>query len=95
MKITLHRIVRRAKLAVVGICTIIKTLTPVTSTVEKTILVEISAVHDRFILDFIQPISDPLILNAFLKELEENGIAYELQGTAELTLPNIRLPWSM
>ncbi len=57
-------------------------------------LVEISAVNGRFVLDIIQPFSNPLFVNAFLKELEDNGITYDLQDVQELKLPNIKLPWS-
>lgn len=57
--------------------------------------VEIAAVNGRFTLDFIQPFSSPLIVNAFSKELEENGITYDLQDVALLDVPNIQLPWSM
>ena len=60
----------------------------------NTICVEISAVNGRFVLDVIQPFSTPIYVNAFLKELEENGITYDLQDVHELDLPNIRLPWS-
>ncbi|MBQ7486371.1 MAG: hypothetical protein IJT77_02635 [Clostridia bacterium] len=57
-------------------------------------LVEIAAVNGRFTLDFIQPFSNPLLVNAFLKELEDNGITYDLQDVSELELPNILLSWS-
>lgn len=57
-------------------------------------LIEIAAVNGRFTLDFIQPFSSPLIVNAFLKELEDNGITYDLQDIAALDVPNIQLPWS-
>ena len=50
--------------------------------------------NGRFTLDFIQPFSSPLIVNAFLKELDENGITYDLQDVEKLDVPNIRLPWS-
>jgi hypothetical protein len=33
-------------------------------------------------------------VNAFLKELEENEIVYDLQDVNELELPNIDLPWT-
>lgn len=56
--------------------------------------VEIAAVNGRFTLDFIQPFSSPLIVNAFSKELEDNGITYDLQDVAVLDVPNIQLPWS-
>ena len=56
--------------------------------------IEIAAVNGRFTLDFIQPFSSPLIVNAFLKELDENGITYDLQDVEKLDVPNIRLPWS-
>lgn len=56
--------------------------------------VEISAVNGRFTLDFLQAFSSPVFVNAFLKELDENGIVYDLQDVNELELPNIRLPWT-
>ena len=52
-----------------------------------TILIEISAVNGRFTMDFMQPFSDPLVLNAFLRELDENGITYDLQDVERLELP--------
>ena len=56
--------------------------------------IEIAAVNGRFTLDFIQPFSSPIFVEAFLKELEDNGITYDLQDVAALDVPNIRLPWS-
>ena len=56
--------------------------------------IEIAAVNGRFTLDFIQPFSSSLIVNAFLKELDDNGITYDLQDVSVLDVPNIRLPWS-
>jgi len=56
--------------------------------------VEISAVNGRFTLDFLQTFSNPIFVNAFLKELEENGIVYDLQDVNELELANIKLPWT-
>ena len=56
--------------------------------------IEIAAVNGRFTLDFIQPFSSPLIVNAFSKELEDNGITYDLQDVTILDVPNIQLPWS-
>ena len=47
-----------------------------------------------FTSEAIQPFSDPFLVNAFLKELEDNGITYDLQDVQELKLPNIKLPWS-
>lgn len=66
-----------------------------TSPLGNDLLVEISAVNGRFTLDFLQPFSNPLFVNAFLKELDENGIVYDLQDVNELELPNIQLPWTM
>ena len=57
-------------------------------------LIEIAAVNGRFTLDFIQPFSSPILVNAFSKELEDNGITYDLQDIAVLDVPNIQLPWS-
>lgn len=59
-----------------------------------TILIEIAAVNGRFTLDIIQPFSSPIYVEAFLKELEDNGITYDLQDVMKLELPNIKLPWS-
>ncbi|MBQ6153875.1 MAG: hypothetical protein IJJ15_09025 [Ruminococcus sp.] len=66
-----------------------------TSPMGNNLLVEISAVNGRFTLDFLQSFSSPVIVNAFLKELDENGIIYDLQDVNELELPNIKLPWTM
>lgn len=54
-------------------------------------LVEISAVNGKFTFDFLQPFSDPFIVNAFLRELDENGITYDLQDVAPLQLPEVTL----
>ena len=66
-----------------------------TSSSSDMILLEISAVNGRFTLDFIQAFSNPLFVNAFLLELNENGITYDLLDVEPLELPNIRLPWSI
>lgn len=66
-----------------------------TSSSSDMILIEISAVNGRFTLDFIQAFSNPLFVNAFLRELDENGITYDLLDVEPLVLPNIRLPWSI
>ena len=65
-----------------------------TSSASNGLLVEIAAVNGRFTLDFIQKFSSPIIVNAFLKELEDNGIEYDLQDVQVLELPNIKLPWT-
>lgn len=65
-----------------------------TSQTHNGILVEISAVNGRFTLDFTQAFSSPVYVNTFLKELDENGITYDLQDVSPLELPNIKLPWS-
>ncbi len=65
-----------------------------TSSAADGLTVEISAVNGRFTLDFLQTFSSPVFVNAFLKELEENGIVYDLQDVNELELPNIKLPWT-
>ena len=59
----------------------------------ENILIEISAINGRFILDFSQNFSSPVYWRAFLDQLEENGIAYEAQPAKPLTLPEICLPW--
>ena len=65
-----------------------------TSSASNGLLVEIAAVNGRFTIDFIQHFSSPIVVNAFLKELDDNGIVYDLQDVQELDLPNIRLPWA-
>ena len=65
-----------------------------TSPAANGLTVEISAVNGRFTLDFLQTFSSPVYVNAFLKELEENEIVYDLQDVNELELPNINLPWT-
>ena len=37
--------------------------------------------------------ADPLCVNAFLKELVENGITYDLQDVMKLEVPDVELPW--
>ncbi|MBR1659316.1 MAG: hypothetical protein IJ705_03260 [Oscillospiraceae bacterium] len=65
-----------------------------TSSPANGMAVEISAVNGRFTLDFLQDFSSPVYVNAFLKELEENHIVYDLQDVNALELPNILLPWT-
>lgn len=66
-------------------------------TQEENVLMGVASlkgVNGRFTLDFLQTFSSPVFVNAFLKELEENGIVYDLQDVNELELPNIKLPWT-
>lgn len=65
-----------------------------TSSAANGLLIEISAVNGRFTLDFLQTFSNPIFVNAFLKELEKNDIVYDLQDVNEVELPNIKLPWT-
>ena len=65
-----------------------------TTPASNSLLVEISAVNGRFTLEFLQRFSSPVYVNAFLEELEENGIVYDLQDVNDLDLPNIKLPWA-
>ena len=65
-----------------------------TSSAADGLTVEISAVNGRFTLDFLQTFYSPVFVDAFLMELEENGIVYDLQDVNELELPNIKLPWT-
>ncbi|MBQ7267432.1 MAG: hypothetical protein IJR11_03585 [Synergistaceae bacterium] len=57
------------------------------------ILIEISVANGMFNLDFVQPFTSPIYVNAFLRELDENGIDYDLKDVNELELPNIKVPW--
>ena len=65
-----------------------------TSSTGTSMLREVSAVGGRFTIDFLQPFSSPIYVDAFLAELEANGIKYDLQDVQKLDLPNVRLPWS-
>ena len=65
-----------------------------TSPTAKGLCIEISAVNGRFTFDFLQSFTSPVFVNAFLKELEDNGITYDLQDVNEMDLPNIRLDWA-
>ena len=65
-----------------------------TATGTSELIIEVSAVNGRFTLDFLQSFSSPVYVNAFLEELEENGIVYDLQDVQALDIPNIRLPWT-
>ena len=57
------------------------------------ITLQISAVNGKFTLDFMQKFSSPVYLKAFLQELADNGIAYELQDKQIRSLPAVRAPW--
>lgn len=59
------------------------------------ILIEISAVNGRFTFDIAQHFSSPVYVNAFLKELEDNGINYDFQSVNKLELPKVKLSWNM
>lgn len=72
----------------------IRDFRPWTSPTGAPLLIEISAVGGRFTLDVIQKFSNPIFVNAFLEELEENDIVYDLQDVSRLELPNVRLPWA-
>ena len=65
-----------------------------TSSASSGLIIEISAVNGRFTLDFLQTFSDPIFVNAFLQELDANGIVYDLQDVQPLELANIKLPWT-
>ena len=67
---------------------------PWTTPVGEDMLVVISAVNGRFLIDFMQNFSSPLYVDAFVKQLEENDIRYERQKPAPMEYPTIRLPWS-
>jgi len=57
------------------------------------ITIQISAVNGRFTLDFMQKFQRPVYLKAFLQELANNDIVYELQDKQIRSLPAIRVPW--
>ena len=58
------------------------------------ITVQISAVNGKFTIDFLQKFHSPIYVNAFIKELEENGITYDLQDGMLMEMPDIKLPWN-
>ena len=57
------------------------------------ITLQISAVNGRFTLDFMQKFQRSVYLKAFLQELANNDIVYELQDKQIRSLPAIRVPW--
>ena len=57
------------------------------------ITIQISAVNGKFTFDFIQKFNSPVYVNAFLRELDENGISCDFQDGVLEELPNIKLPW--
>jgi len=57
------------------------------------ITIQISAVNGKFTFDFIQKFHSSVYVNAFLNELDENGIPYDFQSETREELPNIVLPW--
>ena len=65
-----------------------------TSSASNGLTIEISAVNGKFTLDFLQTFSNPVFVNAFMCELDENGIVYDLQDVNELKLANIKVPWA-
>ena len=64
-----------------------------TNSICRTPLIEISAVNGRFILSFIQPFRDDRYIRAFLEELDDNYVTYDLMDAGEMILPGIELPW--
>ena len=57
------------------------------------LLIEIAAVNGFFSIDFIQPFSTPIFVNAFMNELSNYGVDAKLRDKTRLYLPNISLPW--
>lgn len=64
-----------------------------TNMIGDSILLEISAISGKFVIDFMQPFANPLYLKAFLKELDDNNIVYDLQDVLPLEIPDTKLPW--
>lgn len=64
-----------------------------TNSIGITPLLEISAVGGRFIISFIQPFEDDRYVNAFLDELNDSYIAYDLLDAGRVRLPGVELPW--
>lgn len=55
---------------------------------------QISAVNGKFTIDFLQNFHSPLYVNAFLQELDENGIAYDFQDAVQMQMPNVKFSWN-
>ena len=58
------------------------------------ITIQMSAVNGKITFDFIQKFHSSVFVNAFLKELAEQGISCELQKGVPMKLPSIELPWN-
>ena len=57
------------------------------------LLVEISAVNGVFKLDLMQTFSSDSLVRAFLRELEHEGITYDLQDVRPVQLSAAEFPW--
>ncbi len=57
-------------------------------------LIEVMSIKGKFFLDISQNFASSVIADAFIKQLEENGIRYEDQGRGSLVLPKVCLPWN-
>lgn len=61
--------------------------------VYENVLLEMTAVNGRMFVDFIQNFADRRFFDAFLRQLSQNGIAYQYRSSDRLELPGVRLPW--
>ena len=58
-------------------------------------MIAFSAENDWIVLDVFHGLTDGIGAYEVIRTLlKENGVAYEHLGARELTLPNIKLPWS-
>ena len=57
------------------------------------LLVEISAVNGVFKLDLMQTVTSDALVRAFLRELEHEGITYDLQDVRPVQLSAAEFPW--
>ena len=57
------------------------------------LLVEISAVNGVFKLDLMQTFTSDALVRAFLRELEHEGITYDLQDVRPVQLSAAEFPW--
>ena len=54
--------------------------------------IEMSAVNGYFFLNFIQYFREPAFFRAFIRQLRDNHIDYDILNSAEALYPGVELP---
>ena len=57
------------------------------------ITLQISAVNGKFTIDFLQRFKSLIYVNAFLQELDENGISYNFKDAVKMKMSNVKFSW--